>query len=247
MRPEAKATIEAMSRHAVPLLVFPRDNAGADGWLTGGTGVLVQTPSNRFILTADHFVAATEALRVERAIVTLLAGVHAPPLDISEWKIVDRNKRLDICIIQMPDTFDPCEINKSFYSADFTANHPTIEGDEALIIGFPQEHRSAAGSTINTRMLPIIDFVQSVSELHFVVADPDNQRQILVNPSGLCVPEHMGGASGAPVFKFHLANPCELIGIFTGGGDGLHGAYFCTHVRFLTNDGTIDLLQLPQC
>lgn len=245
LRPEAKALIEAMSRHAVPLLLYPREEAEIDGWLTGGTGVLVQTPISRFIVTANHVIAEIEALRVGRPTVTLLGGTNAPPLDISDWNVVDRNARLDICIIQVPDSFEPRDIGKSFYSADFTASPTAAREDEALIIGFPRAHRMASGSVINTRVMPIIDFVKSVSETRFVVADPENEREILENPSGLDVPEHMGGASGAPVFKFRLDNPNELIGIFTGGSDGLHGAYLCTHVRFLANDGTIDLLQLP--
>jgi hypothetical protein len=245
MRPEAKALIDAMSLHAVPLLVYPRDEPKTDGWLTGGTGVLIQTPITRFIVTANHVVVEMEALRTLHPTVVLLGGTRAPPLDISDWKVVDRNKDIDICIIEVPDSFEPRDINKSFYSADFTTSRVAAEDDEALILGFPRAHRTASGSVINARMLPIIDFVTSVSETRFVVADPESEREVLENPSGLDVPEHMGGASGAPVFRLSLDGPCELIGIFTGGSDGLHGAYFCTHVRFLANNGRVDLLQLP--
>lgn len=243
--PEARALIEALSQHAVPLLLYPRESSEIAGWLTGGTGVLIQTPISRFIITANHVFAQMEKLRAERSTITLLGGTNAPPLDISHWNVIDRNERLDICIIQVPGSFEPRDIGKYFYTADFTTSSTAAREDEALIIGFPCEHRTTSVSIINTRMLPIIDFVKSVSETRFVVADPENEREILENPSGLDVPKHMGGASGAPVFKLSLNSPSELIGIFTEGSDGLHGVYLCTHVRFLTNEGRIDLLQLP--
>ena len=247
MRPEARIVIEAMSQHAVPLLLYPRDAPDIGSWLTGGTGVLVQTPINRFVITADHVACEIEKLRKEQQSVTLLGGTGAAPVDISDWQIIDRSKVLDICIIQVPDGFDPSEINKSFCLVDLAKIGRAKESDEALIIGFPLAHRTAAGSVLNTRMLPIIDFVRSVSEMRFVIADPDDERQILLNPSDLDFPQHIGGASGAPVFRFQLDYPCELFGIFTDGYDGIHGAYLCTHANFVTNAGLIDVLRLPLC
>jgi hypothetical protein len=245
LSPKGRALIEEVSRYATPLLVYPRTEPPIDGWLTGGTGVLVQTPLNRFIITADHVVSEIEKIREQLPTVTLLCGVNAPPLDISDWQLIDRNKRLDICVIQAPSSFNPHEINKSFCGVDFTEVRLVSIEDEALIIGFPQAHRDAMGLTINARMQPIFDFVRSVSEERFVIADPELERQVLANPSGLAVPEHLGGASGAPVFRVNVDGPSELIGIFTGGSDGLHGAYFCTHVRYLSNDGRLDPLLLP--
>jgi hypothetical protein len=245
LRPEARTRIEAMSRHAVPLLVFPRAKPAIDGWLTGGTGILVRTPLNTLLITADHVLREIEALRQKLDVVVLLGGTSAPPIDVSDWPIVDRNARIDICIMQTPPGFDPTEINKSFYDAEFDRSPIARKGDEALIIGFPREHRAASGSVINTRMLPVIDFVRSVSEERFIVVDEKNERKVLLNPSGLNIPEHMGGASGAPVFRFAPGEQNALIGIFTDGGDGLHGVYLCTHAKFITNAGVIDSLQLP--
>lgn len=184
-------------------------------------------------------------LRKKREIVVLLGGTSAPPIDISDWPVIDRNPRLDVCIIQVPANFDPKTINKSFHEVNFAECVRVSVNDEAIIIGFPRAHRSAVGSVINTRMLPVIDFVRSVSEERFVIADENNERQVLINPSGLQVPEHMGGASGAPVFRLMLDAKFELIGIFTGGSDGLHGVYFCAHANFVSNTGHIDTLQLP--
>jgi len=250
MRSEHQTWIETLSRHATPLLVYPREDSAIDGCLTGGTGVLVQTPVNRLLITANHVANEIERIRDEHIIhgqhiVTLLCGTNASPHEISGWQIVDRDKRLDVCIFQVPETFDPDEINKSFYLTDFAVTRPAVEDDEVLIIGFPKEHRAGTGSVINARMLPIVDFVKSVSETRFVVADPDNQRQIVANPVGLDFPDHMGGASGAPAFRLSPAGTCELIGIFIEGSDGLNGAYFCTHIRFFTNRGTIDSLLMP--
>ena len=245
MRPEFIAFLEAVSRHATPLLVYPRHKAEIDGWLTGGTEVLVETPINRFAITADHVICEIENLAKQKDIVTLAGGTHTSPIDISDWKVIDRDKRLDICILQVPEAFAAESANLAFLSIDFTAESCVMENDKILIIGFPQEHRNASGIVINARMLPIVDFVRSVSELRFVVADPDNEREVLINPSGLATPMHMGGASGAPAFRITSDHKYELIGIFTGGLDGINGAYLCTHIKFLTNTGQIDSLQLP--
>ena len=206
---------------------------------------MVRTPLNTLLITADHVLREIEALRQKLDVVVLLGGTSAPPVDVSDWPIINHNARIDICIIQAPPGFDPTEINKSFYIGEFDRSPIARKDDEALIIGFPREHRAASGSIINTRMLPIIDFVRSVSEERFIVADEENEREVLLNPFGLKIPEHMGGASGAPVFRFAPGDQNELIGIFTGGGDGLHGIYFCTHAKFITNAGVIDSLQLP--
>ena len=245
MSPETTAFIESVSRHATAMLVYPAEGPDTSAWLTGGTGVLVQTPITRFIVTADHVIVEIERLRRLREIVVLIGGVHAPPFDVSDWPVIDRDSRIDICILQVPDAFQEGQTNLAFYATDFEEVSFVQEGDEALIIGFPQAHRIASPHAINARMLPINDFVRSVSETRFVVADPNNERKILRNPSDLAIPEHMGGASGAPVFKVMEDKKYELIGIFTHGNDGLHGAHICTHIRFLKNSGKIDSLKLP--
>ena len=181
MRPEAKVLMESMSRHAVPLLAYPHDNPEINGWLTGGTGVLVQTPLTRVLVTANHVVNEFESLRRTAQIDTFLGGKNAAPVDITGWEVLDRHERLDICIIRVPDAFDSATINKSFYIADFSRASRSEIDDEVLIIGFPGAHRTATGSVIHARMVQIIDFVKSVSELQFVVADPENGREIVEN------------------------------------------------------------------
>ena len=245
MRPEARVLMEAMSGHAVPLLVYPHDNPEIDGWLTGGTGVLVQTPLTRVLITANHVVKEFDSLRRTTQVDMLLGGKNATPLDITGWEVLDRHERLDICIIRVPNAFDSATINKSFYVTDFNLASRAEVDDEVLIIGFPGAHRTATGSVIHARMVQIVDFVKSVSEHQFVVADPENEREIIENGSGFEMPTHLGGASGAPVFRVSLNKSNELVGIFTGGHDGLHGAYFCAHADFLSNDGKIDVLKLP--
>ena len=247
MRLEANAVMDYLSLHAVPLLAYPHDDPPIDGWLTGGTGVLVQTPLNRLLITANHVVKEIEALRRQADIDTFLGGRNVAPTEISRWRVLDRNERLDICVIQVPDAFNCAAINKSFCVADFNIASRAEVDDEALIIGFPRDFRTAAGSEIHARMLQVIDFVTSVSTAQFLIADSENERKIVENSSGLEVPRHMGGASGAPVFRVTLSKPNQLIGILTEGADGLHGAYFCTHIEFLRNDGLIDMLKLPIC
>lgn len=119
-------------------------------------------------------------------------------------------------------------------------------GDQALILGFPQLHRGVSGENrINTRVLPIVDHVTDVADRRFTIADEKNGREILINPHSLSFPDHVGGMSGAPVFRISEASSAILIGISSEAGDGLHGAYFCSHAKYLLPDGTLDVKGLP--
>ena len=114
-----------------------------------------------------------------------------------------------------------------------------------IIVGYPAAHRAASGVTINTRCLPIQDFVTDVGPRRFTVADEQQTREVAINPDGLSFPEHVGGMSGSPVFKIQDSEKPMLLGVFSEGSDGLRGTYFCSHTHFLTPDGHIDHSRLP--
>jgi hypothetical protein len=242
---EFRRQIESLLPYVAPVLVYPRINSGFDGWRTGGTALLVQTETNRFLITADHVVAKIDELRESSDIVVLLGGTDAPPIDITLWTTLARDSVTDICTIQMPHDFEAGEINKHFFELDLAQSTRAAVGDQALILGFPASHRRASGNRINTRVLPIMDYVTDVSVRRFTIADENDQREILINPDNLSFPDHLGGMSGSPVFRIAESASPALMGTFCEGGDGLRGAYFCSHVNFLLPDGGLDANALP--
>ena len=83
--------------HTVSVVTMRHDGSA---WhiLAGGTGCIVETQHNRFIATASH------VLLPKRDINSVLSiGGHAAKFkDISDWRIIASDDRLDIATIQ-PD------------------------------------------------------------------------------------------------------------------------------------------------
>lgn len=237
--------IESLLPYVVPVLVYPEMGPGAASWITGGTALLAQTGTSRFLITADHVLSKIDELRDKSEIVVLLGGVHAPPVDITLWPSVARDSFTDIGTIQVPPDSESRDINKEFFYFDLALPARAAVGDQALILGFPAGHRCASGNKINARVLPIFDYVTDVGVRRFTIADENNRREILINPSNLSFPDHVGGMSGAPVFRISDSVLPSLVGVLSESGDGLRGAHFCAHADFILPDGSLDHSALP--
>lgn len=236
--------IERLLPFVAPVLVYPRTNPGIENWITGGTALRAHTGQSRFLITADHFVHAINNLRVKREVVVLL-GTNSALIEISDWPIIAHDDFVDICTIQVPSDSEAGDLNKSFFDLDKWPPSLAEKGDQALILGFPAAHRHGREKMINTRVLPIFDFVTDVGSRRFTIADENEHREILVNPDNLDVPTHLGGMSGSPVFKVRDNAYPELLGVLSEGSDGLRGAYFCSHAQFLLPDGKLDFTRIP--
>lgn len=237
--------IERLLPFVAPILVYPRIQCETSQWITGGSTVFISTPNNRFLITAEHVLREIEQQKKMREVVVLVGGTSTEPIDITDWPILARDDFLDVCTIQVPPEFDSLELNKQFFHI---SNWPPVEaaiGNEMLIMGYPAAHRVGYDQTINARFLPVCDYVTDVGPRRFTIADENNEREILINPENLEFPNHLGGMSGAPVFKLVNETDPEFLGIFTEGSDGLRGAYFCTHAYFLLSNGKLDAARIP--
>lgn len=226
------------------LLVYPKESKNMMGCLTGGTAFFVGSGQQRFLITAEHVFREIEELQSKRDIVILLCGVNSPPIEISNWPIHSRDAFVDICTVKVPSDFISDELEKEFFpfSEELTAAE---KGDHVLVLGYPAEHRHCAADTVNTRCLPHLVSVTDVGPRHFTLADESNQRKILINPGLLEYPEHLGGMSGSPVFKVKRDSEPQFVGVFVGGGDSIHGVYFCSHAYFLLPTGKLDYGRIP--
>lgn len=249
MRPEEsealRKEIEGLLPYVVSILAYPCEEPPIDGWLMGGSALLACSGKYRFLVTADHVIREVEVLRKKQCIDFLLGGIHAAPEEISDWEILDRDAKLDICTLSVPDTFCPSQINKTFFDIGVYAPPMANVGDRVLIVGYPAGHRVGSNNIINARCLPIQDFVTDVGPRRFTIADESMSREVAINPSRLIIPEHVGGMSGSPAFRVNDTGNVELLGVFSEGSDGLHGTYFCAHATFLCVDGRIDRSRLP--
>lgn len=249
MQPEEsealREEIEGLLPYVVSILAYPWEDPPIDGWLTGGSALLACSGMQRFLMTADHVIREVEVLRKQRRIAFLLGGVHAAPEEISDWEVLDRDAKLDICTLRVPDTFCPSQINKTFFDIGAHAPPMATIGDRVLIVGYPAAHRVGSENVTNARCLPIQDFVTDVGPRRFTIADESLSREIAINPSRLTFPVHLGGMSGSPAFRVNAPGDLALLGVFSEGSDGLHGTYFCAQATFLLPDGRIDHPRLP--
>ncbi|MBY0246415.1 MAG: hypothetical protein K2Q17_02015 [Nitrospiraceae bacterium] len=245
VRRQIDVLVPLLLPYVAPVLVYPRVSPGIDGWITGGTVLFARTGQNRFLITADHFVTEIDKLIQGSDVVALLGVPGASFTDITTWPVIARDNHVDICTIQIPQEAE-CEwLEKHCFDLDCTQSIRACVGDKALIMGFPKLHREAGKGRINTRVLPILDYVTDVSDRRFTIADENARREILINPHNLSFPDHVGGMSGAPVFRVSASAPPSLIGVLSESGDGLRGVHFCAHAHFIMPDGSLDLVALP--
>ena len=236
--------IERLLPFVVPILVYPRANPGVENWITGGTALLAHTDQSRFLITADHVVHEIIDLRAKQEIVVIL-GINSGFIEISDWPIIAHDDFVDICTIQVPSDSEADGLNKSLFDLEKWPPSFAQRDDQALMLGFPDAHRYGYEKTINTRVLPIFDFVTDVGPRRFTIADENEQREILVNPDNLDFPTHLGGMSGSPVFKIRDNTHPELLGVLSEASDGMRGANFCSYAQFLLPDGKLDFTRIP--
>jgi hypothetical protein len=228
-----------------PILVYRRGETNAANWLTGGTVFIARTVQNRFLVTAEHVIAEIDNLRTQYPITVFMGGNGCAPLDISGWEILDRDNHVDICTLQIPEGFDPAILNKRFFHLENWPHQRAQIQDRAIIVGYPAEHRSGAGNSIEIRLTPINDFVTDVGPRRFTIADENEEREILLNPDGFTVPSCFGGMSGSPIFRMIEDARPEFIGVFSEGSGGLRGTFFGAHADFICANGHLDHNRIP--
>ena len=164
---------------------------------------------------------------------------------MSDWKILDRDASIDICVFEIPNDANLERLNKKKFELQTWPHTRAALRDNALIIGYPAEHRSGSSNEIHVRITPINDFVTDVGPRRFTIADEQDEREVLLNPEGFSVPAHFGGMSGSPVFRMLTDAKPEFIGVFSEGGDGLRAAFFCAHADFILPTGKLDFGRIP--
>ncbi len=245
VRRQIEFLVPSLLPYVAPVLVYPRVGRGIDGWITGGTVLLARTKHQRFLVTADHFVTEIDKLSQSSDVVVLLGVPGTSLTDITLWPIIARDDHVDICTIQIPQEAECEGLGEHCFKLDLCQSTRARVGDNALILGFPKLHREASEGRINTRVLPILDYVTDVGDRRFTIADENARREVLINPHNLSFPDHVGGMSGAPVFRVSESAPPSFIGVLSESGDGLRGAYFCAHADFILPDGSLDHMALP--
>lgn len=229
-------------------ILFYADLTDPQKWLSGGTGFFINTPSNSFLVTANHVIAERDLLLENGKVITYIGGDGCELVDISDWKILDRNMEVDICTIQIPNSFEPSSIGKAFCCPSTWPVERAKIDEESLILGYPAQHRGASKNEVMGRIAAISDFITSVSTLKFLLADEKDERGLKILEEGLTEPDHFGGMSGSPIFVHRDDGCLVLVGIFIEGGgivSGMRSPLFGAHIGFIDATGSIKTELIP--
>lgn len=240
-----KKNTEALSQFIAPLVVYKNDELDPKSILTGGTVFFAQTSINRFLITAYHVFEEINRIRETQEINIFLSGPSIHPFNIRDWELIDSNRDIDICTLQVPENFQAQIIKKSFFPLNGWPHPRARIGDKVMIVGFPSLHRTIQDFNISFRITPINDFVTDVGPRRFTMADETDERQEILNSENLGIPEHFGGMSGSPAFRLIENKAPEFIGVFSEGSSGLRGTFFNAHADFICENGTFNNSMIP--
>lgn len=199
-----------------------------------GTGCLVQTETQSYILTANHVAAAV----IEGEPRRFIAGNGTKVIDISDWPIIDSSIDLDVATIRVPQTFSPEMINKAFYRPIIWPPQKAQVAEFAAFVGFAGIHTKSRESDIVQATAFFRDKVASSSGRHFIIA-PENTRTVYKFDEHLTDFGPIGGVSGSAVFV-ERNEELVLAGIIYEGGDTYEATFFAAHADFVCADGSID-------
>ena len=217
--------------HLVSILIKD-ENAPAGEW--SGSGCLVRLPKRDVILTAEHVVRRMSGTQTSIA-------ANGPPIDITPWPIVGRDRDVDIATIAVPHGFDPQIVRSQYYLPPVWPPSRAEQGNAVHLVGFPSEHRlPASGQTRTSYAALIADFVVSVSTKQFVSAPEKQERMFGTMASHLGSIEDIGGMSGGPMFVGGYRERMQLRGVLKEGDGGQNATVFGAHADFVRADGTID-------
>jgi hypothetical protein len=219
---------DRMLQHVVMVLGHDPNDMSEKGVRCGGTGFLVETSELRFLVTADHVIDDIRGA----GLIPVIVGVRGK--NISEWKAIDREDKVDIATIEIPSTFDLSYLSRHPFFLPESPPRRAQPGDSALLVGYQGHRRRPRTGTLDAGLAVVEDFVVSSSERHFIVDDVDHER---TRPRGRR-PRSAGGMSGAPVFVAGTRRP-EWVGILYEGKDTA-GRFFVSHADFVRPDGCID-------
>lgn len=205
-----------------------------------GSGVLLRTESSRFILTAKHVV---DGYRNKPLVAALGATAGQPPRDITRWTIIDESGALDVATIAVPRDFDERDIGKTALRVLFPL--PRVQkGDPVVFFGFAGLHRRPQPGALRVALSAVSDFVVSVSDRGFVIADEKGEREVIEFTKGLAPFGPTGGVSGGNVFVQRGGVFC-ICGVVYEGGEGSDAWFWAAHADFLQLDGSLDHTRIP--
>lgn len=249
MPPAEKAKMQqlcgVLAQHVSALLLWDTRDVSPAGIVDSASCGLIDTGTTRLVVTAAHVVSRFLELRaLHPEMQLLLAGHGCPFQDLSEWPVLDISTSLDITALSPPPSFEAAAIGKAFFVSHRWPPPRVGRGELCCFVGFPGLHRYISLRGVEVAMSPVVDFVTSSSQRHFIMADEEMERVGCRMAPNLAEFGPLGGLSGAPVFvNRQLDGPLQLefCGVMYEASDlgGIHATMLVTHADHLSDDGRI--------
>jgi hypothetical protein len=208
----SRSVVQLVQRYAIPLCFAPPLSIG--GTVNGGTGCILRLDSGPFIVTANHVLSAYEERRKTERLNWQFG--HLPPFDPVP-RVAWRDPVRDVVFLEISEeeVAGACDSTSLIFSAPsgWPPFNP-IEGQVALVAGFPRILREVANGNIEAGSYSAMFRVTSVNEGYFYCQIV--QEELISFDGGPLPPPDadIGGLSGGPVaLMAALAYP--LIGIVT--------------------------------
>jgi hypothetical protein len=243
---------DILRKYTGSIMLFPQQFGTPKDIISNGSCGLFESDKERFIVTNYHVV--NEYLRIKNTnpkAIMLLSGLDSgngsESINISQWKIIDSNEKLDLATIQIPYDFLLSNYGRETFKPKYwPSKRPNID-DIVCFVGYPGELRYFTEEEMTISPFPSVLNVTSISEQNIYIVDESNERKIYVFLKELKEEDlkTLGGLSGSPIFT-QRDGEFEVIGVFYESfGDGAKSAMIGVHFDFIKEDGTIDRGRIP--
>jgi len=207
--------------------------------IANGTGSLINTGPGQFLVTNSHVYEEFQARRAASPdIMLVMSGADGRPFrDISQNHCVrGRDKDLDLAVLDIPVPL-VVELGKMFSTWGSWPPRRPEKGMPVVVYGYPGQGRVPLGNSLGVRPNVIGRYVVSVSDRHFVLANPDNDA-VIRTPDGVAPLTSLGGMSGSAVYVLTSDGQMFLCGFMYESSNSMD--IICvTYADHIRSDGTI--------
>jgi len=221
------------------LAIVGKSDPTPEGVIANGTGSLINTGPGQFLVTNEHVYQEFETRRSEsQDVMLLMSGVDGRPFrDISdEHSLRSRDESLDLAVLSIPVPL-VFELGKMFSTWN-SWPPPRPEKEMAVVVyGYPSQGRIPLGNNLGVRPNLIGRQVVSVSDRHFVLANPENDA-VVRTPEGVAPLTSLAGMSGSAVYVLPRNGHMFLSGFMYEASNSMD-IICATHADHICSDGTI--------
>lgn len=228
----------------VGMAIILCDGSNPDSIIGNGTISFVNTGKRQILVTCAHVYDKFLSLKDRNVILGIAGGFGRQPLNITEACVIDiERKYIDLAILELPLSCNLKSIDREYFLCNHWPPKRAEKDDLAFMFGYPGIHRESSSRGLAIRLTPIVDFVSGSSQKHFIIADENQEREVVKYIDNLKEFGSLGGISGAAVYILDGGyNPFKnaiLSGFSYESTTGKNSIILAHHADYINDDGRI--------